>query len=175
MNKEQIRDEIAELEKRVCELKEELEDLKEKEVKKGKIWKPKCNEKYWAYCYDLQDVAFDEYGTALDEEDGKKEDDLIDRGLVYPTEKKAEFEANREKYTRLFRQYVEQHSEPLDWENDDQEKLCVCYNYKTQEILYQKDYRLKTAFTIYASSKEVLQEAIDFVGEDNFKKYILGI
>lgn len=33
----------------------------------------------------------------------------------------------------------------------------------------------KDAFQIYASSKQILQDAIEFVGEENFKKYILEV
>lgn len=159
MNIEQIRDEIAELEKRVCELKKELEEM---------LWKPEKDEAYWIV-NEGGDVSKSYFEG--DEFDIHR----IEWGNCYSQREKAEFEANREKYTRLFRQYVEQHSEPLDWLDDTQEKYSVSYEYKNEKLGFGYSLICKDAFIIYASSEEVLQEAIDFVGEDNFKKYILEI
>ena len=84
-----------------------------------------------------------------------------------------EFEAQREKYTRLFRQYVEQHSELLDWGNREQSKYSLYYEHYDKQIQYWNNTTCQHVGSIYASSTQVLQEAIEFVGEDNVKKYIL--
>ena len=163
MNKTELENEINELKKKVYELEARLE---EKEVKKGEIWKPEENENFY---------ALTRLGKVVEIDDQYLLNLYTGMGNCYQTEDKAQFEADREKYTRLFRQYVEQHSEPLDWENIEQEKSCVYSSYYDKELKFDYCYMRKAAFAIYASSKEVLQEAIDFVGEDNFKKYILEI
>ena len=164
MNKTEIKNEINELKKRIAELETRLE---EKKVKKGKIWKPEESEEYYYLngCGYTRDIYTE------------SEIDLIEvaNGNCYSTKEKAEFEANREKYTRLFRQYVEQHSEPLDWKDDEQEKYSVYYNYSIKKLEFGYYYSYRDVSTIFASSIEVLKEAIDYVGEDNIKKYILEI
>lgn len=168
MTKKELENKISELEKQLVELKGELEK-KDSEMPVGEIWKPKEGESYvWHNIFT--DDYYEESNTCTDF------DILImNSGSAYPTKEKAEFEANREKYTRLFRQYVEQHSEPLDWNNNEQIKYCVYYNYKGQNIKYLECYGYSFLSCICASSKEVLQDAIDFVGEGNVKKYILEI
>lgn len=168
MNKEELQNRISEVEKMLCELKDELEDMEEKEVEKGKIWEPAYREEYWYIdcCGGVhKDSNFNIYSDK----------NAINIGNCYPTKEKAEFEANREKYTRLFRQYVEQHSEPLDWEDEEQRKYYCYYNLIAGEIFY--DYRLtnQCAFAIYASSEEVLQEAIDFIGKKNFLEFVMEV
>ena len=161
MKKQEIKDKIAELEKQICKLQKELEDC-------GDIWKPKEDEKYY---FNYGDGETDFYTNDFDDKDAH----LMGVGNCYPTRKKAQFEANREKYTRLFRQYVEQHSEPLNWGNEEQYKCYMFYDYENKKIRYSVSYTYKASFIIYASSEQVLKEAIDFVGEDNVKKYILEI
>jgi len=168
MNKEELQNKISEVEKMLCELKDELEDMEEKEAEKGKIWKPADDETYWYVDLDGEicksasiRMCFDTY--------------TINFGNCYPTKEKAEFEANREKYTRLFRRYVEQHSEPLDWGNVYQDKYYCYYRHNSRTIEFSNAAGIQDAFIIYASSEEVLKEAIDFIGEDNFKRFILQL
>ena len=167
MTKKELEDKISDLEKQLIELKEEL-GKKDGKMSIGEIWKPKKNEEYYFDCI---------YGTtgSYCNELSYVDTELMQVGNCYPTREKAEFEAKREKYTRLFRQYVEQHSEPLDWNNYNKRKYCVYYDHECQKMGYWEDYKCSCLSVIYASSKEVLQEAVDFVGEDNVKKYILEI
>lgn len=169
MTKKELEDKIGELEQQIAELKEELKKPDGK-IPVGKIWKPKRDERYY-YNYHGTEIEWHNNDCC------KIDNQLIDSGNCYPTREKAEFEAQREKYTRLFRRYVEQHSEPLDWNNQYQSKYCIVYNHKGQNMEYL-EWGVVSEFLLggtYASNKEVLQDAIDFVGEDNVKKYILEI
>ena len=155
-----------ELEKKIEELSAQIEALKgemKKETPKGEIWKPKVGKIYYYIDYAGNVFSGECYSNV----------ELV-AGNMYPTEEKAQFEANREKYTRLFRQYVEQHSEPLDWKNKEQEKWCVSYNHLWERLIYQKDFDVQGA-GIYGSSEEVMQEAVEFVGRENFLRYIIGV
>lgn len=166
MNKEELQNKISELEETLWHLQEELEDMEEKEAEKGKIWKPKENEKFY---------AITRLGKVVEIDDQYLLDLYTSIGNCYPTKEKAEFEANREKYTRLFRQYVEQHSEPLDWDDEEQNKCFCAYDYNCGNIEYRYNCTAKAAFAIYASSKEVLQEAIDFIGKKNFLEFVMEV
>lgn len=164
--REEFNNKIDELTKQVK--KEEEQEEEKAKMPKGEIWKPQ--DEFWYIREDICDDELVERSTI-----DWYSNNWIEIGNAYPTKEKAEFEANREKYTRLFRQYVEQHSEPLDWGNSEQGKWCVYFDYADKSIFFNCRCACKEAGGIYASSKEVLQEAIEFVGEENFKKYILSL
>ena len=166
LTEKQFNDKISELEKQIAELKEQLEK-KDNKTPVGEIWIPKYDKTYYnVNCYDnTADEQINDF-TDFDRQ-------LIGIGNCYPTKEKAEFEAQREKYTRLFRQYVEQHSEPLDWENNEQSKWFVCWSHNDKKMCFWSNTRYQFLGSIYASSEKILKEAIHFVGEDNVKKYIL--
>lgn len=168
MNKQELQNKISELEETLWHLQEELEDMEEQEAEKGKIWKPADDETYWYVDMDGEicksasiRMCFDTY--------------TINFGNCYPTKEKAEFEANREKYTRLFRQYVEQHSEPLNWKDVYQEKWYCEYSNRENYIDFRNTPTWQEPFQIYASSEKVLQEAIDFIGEKNFLEFVMEV
>lgn len=168
LTEKQFNDKINELEKQIAELKEQLEKKSDGKMSvKEKIWKPEENEIYDFYTI-YTDCCYEETNNCTNFDIR-----IINSGNAYPTKEKAEFEAQREKYTRLFRQYVEQHSEPLDWKNKEQAKYCFIYDHEYNEWCVKNMWCNQSPFQIYASSEQVLQEAIDFVGEDNVKKYIL--
>ena len=154
-----------ELEKKIKELSAQIDALKgelKEETPKGEIWKPEEGEACWTV--GKYGNVFKEYGNTL----------LIENGNCYPTEKKAQFEAQREKYTRLFRQYVEQHSEPLDWSDVRQEKWYVFYDWELKRICFNYICG-EQGMEVYGSSEEVMQDAIDFVGRENYLRYVLGV
>ena len=159
MTNKELEEKIEELSAQIKALKSELK----KETPKGEIWIPKEGEFFW-YVDEFGEV----YGTT--DRDYMK----IGIGNCYPTEEKAEFEAQREKYTRLFRQYVEQHSEPLNWNIGCFNKWYVYYDYDTENIHFNVCASTR-CMEVYGSSKEVMRDAVAFIGEDNVKKYVLGV
>lgn len=161
MNKTELQQKIVDMEKQLAELKKEL-DKKDKG-----IWKPKKLENYW---------YIDNDGKVLLDNNGEFS---VDRNKInfnnhYKTEEEAIKQANYLKYTNLLRKYVEEHSEPIDW-NDNEQKYCIWYDHQLNKEIIISGTILQQQGTIYASSEEVLKEAIDFVGEENIKKYIFGV
>ena len=138
------------------------------EKPKGEIWKPEIGEDYW-YITDTGTVA-----DACYDEDGF-DNEVFDCGNFFETEAEAEHQAKVQKYINLYRKYIEEHSEPLDWGCDDQGKFYSYYDYGNCQIYFDCACRYKQQGTIYASSKEVLEDAISFVGEENAIKYVLGV
>lgn len=163
MNKQELENKIEELEKELAKVKLELQK-KDQE----KIWKPGLFEDY--YCID-------KYGEVnVDSNEGHNLDDKIfNFGNYFKTREEAEKQANYQKYTNLLRKYVEEHSEPLDWENPMQAKYEMYYSFNDKVIRFYGLDAAKSQGVIYASSEEVLRDAIEFVGEENIKKYIFGV
>ena len=76
------------------------------------------------------------------------------------------------------------------WENGATDIICLSKNFKTimkhlEQVLesYSKDNRINIDYyctikiqgIIYASSEQIIWDAIKEIGEDNFKKYVLGV
>lgn len=161
-----------EYEKTLKSLQDQIEDLKKVEVvddkpKKGEIWKPKNGD---AFCYidDKGSPCYDECLCDCDSE-------IVKQGNYYKTIDEARFMSNVQKYTNLFRKYVEEHSEPLNWRDTSMKKYFLAWNYKDKDFFMYLDTCMKAQGIVYASSIDILKDAIEFVGEDNVKKYVLGV
>jgi len=154
-----------ELEKKIEELSAQIEALRGELKAKGKIWKPKEWEQFWYIGANSEAITL---------EFRNEYKDLVECGNAFNSKEKAEFEAKREKYTRLFRQYVEQHSEPLNWKDDLQAKWYVDYDHEYKKIEYLANHSLQS-MEVYGSSEEVMREAVEFIGEENIKRYILSV
>lgn len=162
-----------EYERRIAELQNELEELKKVKVednkpKKGEIWKPDFGKIYY-YLDFINEVC----PTANNEI--VIDADVFRCGNFYKTKEEAEYQSNVQKHTNLFRKYVEEHSEPLDWEDTKQDKWFLKWSFYSHIIDYDICNKLKYQGVIYASSKEILDDAIEFVGKENVIKYVLGV
>ena len=157
-----------ELEQKIEELKQQLDELKNVKVDETKKrWIPVENEQY---CYIDEDLEIESEFFDDDEYDNN----LIKLGNCFKTKEEAQSVADKIKYTLMFKKYVEEHSEPLDWENYEQEKWYIYYDFNNN---CKCDWclGLKMQGVIYASSKQILKDAINYIGEENVKKYILGV
>lgn len=163
MNKTELQQKIVDIEKQLAELKKEL-DKKDKG-----IWKPDRGKTYYYIASDgivYEDVNKN-FERGLDE-------DRFGFGNYYKTEKEAQKMANYLKYTNLLRKYVEEHSEPINWKNDEP-KYSIWYDTDRNIFHAEGDDCYRQQGTIYASSEEVLKDAISFLGEENIKRYIFFI
>lgn len=161
MTKQEIEEKIKELQKQLDELNAKVDETK-------KRWIPVENEQY---CYIDEDLEIESEFFDDDEYDNN----LIKLGNCFKTKEEAQFVADKIKYTLMFKNYVEEHSEPLDWKDDKQEKWYIYYHYYNNCIKCGLSGSLKTQGVIYASSEQILKDAINYVGEENVKKYILGV
>ena len=158
-----------ELESKIEELQKQLNELKNLKIEepKGK-WMPAEDEQYYHIDEDLEIESefFD---------DDEYDNNLIKLGNCFKTEEEAQFVADKIKYTLMFKNYVEEHSDPLDWENHQQEKWSIYYDCDDNCIGCDWCVSWKKQSVIYASSKQILKDAINYVGEENVKKYILEV
>lgn len=161
-----------EYENEIKELKERLEKLEMAKVEdpQSKRWKPGKNMKYWhvnnkgfcSYMYYINDSYYDNWNYLT--------------GNCFKTKKEAEYYKKKIEYTARYKNYIEQHSEPIDW-NGYNDKYYAAFNfdeaYKTIGIFSVCTHKIQG--TIYASSKQIIEDAIKEIGEDNFKKYVLKV
>ena len=156
------------LKERINSLEKELAELKKLVGKEDdKIWAPKEDEDFFTIlgngdavrCYD----DFEKYGSY---------------GNYFKTREEAEKQAEYNRVMSRFRKYVEAYSEPLDWDNNEQYKYFVLNKHGEQnEIRYDTcDSLFEDAFRIYASSPEILKDAVIYSAgsEEEFARIVFG-
>ena len=160
-----------EYENKIKELQDELEQLKAAKIAdSGKRWKPEEKDIYWTL-FDTGNCGDSKWGG-----------DNIDKwryltGNCFETFEEAKEYKKQIEYTARYKNYIEEHSKPIVWNNISQRKYYALFMYE-----YEKN-KIKIEFTntwkiqgiIYASSEEIVWDAIHEIGEDNFKKYVLGV
>lgn len=62
-----------------------------------------------------------------------------------------------------------------DWNDDNQPKVFVYYDFISKDIYCGNNYRVKRQGVTYAQSEERIREFIDKIGDEDFKKYILEV
>ncbi len=131
-------------------------------------WKPNEDEEYWAIEVDGQVACVSAYPDEIIEWDF-----LI--GNCFKTKEEAEEYKKQIEYTARYKNYIEEHSEQLDWNDLCNHKYCAEYDSDENEIKVNWYASLKSQGVIYASSEQIIWNAIKEIGEDNFKKYVLGV
>lgn len=149
------------------ELKEE--QVKEIEKPKYKRWRAEKGEKY----YFLSDL-----GEILSANDCRDKSD----NFLYNTDNYFKTEEGAEEYRKklLYRQqYIDYIGEDLvtkdDWKDNDILKYYAYYDYDSNIVDIDGGIYFKFQGTIYSKSKEKIENFIEEIGEDNFKKYILEV
>lgn len=159
-----------EYENKIKELEKELEQLKAAkiEAEQPKRWKPKEDEEYWGVDYN---------GLIFKNSCGNDDVDnwCYLTSNCFKTKEEAEEYKKQIEYTARYKNYIEEHSEPLDWDNNFQCKYYAEFNYDGCVIETGWSRVWKHQGTIYASSRQIIWDAIKEIGEDNFKKYVLGV
>ena len=163
MTQQEYENELTELIKRIKEL--EMAKIEEPQSKR---WKPNKDEKYWSVndCGGMSMLYWD--------------NDVADNWLYltnncFKTKKEAEEHKKQIEYTARYKNYIEEHSEPLDWNNNKQPKCYAEFDNTNNKINVDWFYYEKFQGTIYASSEQIIWDAINCIEEDNFIKYVLMI
>ena len=148
--------------KREVEQEAEQEKLKEERLKR---WKAEDDEQYWH-------VDKDGCITSLVEIDDDEDKYNYSIGNYFKT--RGETEEYKKKLI-LQQEYKDWCRFDCDWNDDNQPKVFVYYDFISKDIYCGNNYRDKRQGVTYAQSKERIQEFIDKIGEEDFKKYILEI
>lgn len=135
---------------------------------KGKVWKPEYDEWYFyvsGYGVIGSNVWINDY----------TDNGYYEIGNCFKTKEEAEFALEKVKVETELRRFAEENNEyEIDWKNRNQNKWFIYYNYVMKNIGVVYDTVLRT-HCIYFSSKEIAEQAIDYIGEERLKKYYLGI
>lgn len=159
-----------EYENKIKELQDELEQLKSAkiEAEQPKRWKPNKDKEYW---------LIDSAGDVCDV---NWRNDTVDNwcyltGNCFKTKEEAEEYKKQIEYTARYKNYIEEHSEPLDWNDEGSEKYHAVFDFNMSKIRVVYTVSWKAKCLVYASSEQIIWDAIKEIGEDNFKKYVLGV
>lgn len=136
--------------------------------KESKIWKPRCEE---SYCYIDKLGRVKHYTNVGDEVDKI----LYEIGNCFKTKEEAEFALGRQKViTELKRFALENNECELDWNNSTQCKYEIYYDTNNKMVNVNSLHTFKQN-TVYFSSKEIAEKAIETIGKDRLKKYYFEI
>lgn len=161
---------LDEYKNEIKELRERLEKLETAKVEEpqSKWWEPNENERYW---------VSDNVGNV---DNVRWDNDRFDNwhyltGNCFKTKEEAEEYKKQIEYTARYKNYIEEHSEPIDWKNKKTKQYYARFDYLNTVI--QVDYVSNCRFqgTIYASSETIIRDAIKEIGVDNFMEYVLGV
>lgn len=143
--------------------------LKKLTCKSG-VFKPKENQNYYFVTGDGLVECQGWCGDCYD-------DTNYELGNCFETEEQAEFALEKQKiYTELKRYALEHNDEVLDWNNKEQEKWALTYDYEHRCILsmYGTTW-MKELCSVYFTSAEIARNAIAEVGEEKIKKYLFEV
>lgn len=149
---------ISELEKQLAALKIEIE-------KENKRWRSKDGDIYWVVDSNGNPSWSYEY-------DRDRDSFRYDTHNYFQTEDEAQKYANVLETERQLKKFAEEHSDVIDWNNINQEKWCLYYNYKYYRVDIGNPCWSKDARTIFFSSKEIAEQAINEIGEEKITEYL---
>lgn len=158
----------AEKDEIIKDLQEKLAEAEKIEAEQPKRWKPKEDEPYY-YLNWGGDVVICHW------ENDKADNWNYLTGNCFKTKEEAEEYKMQIEYTARYKNYIEEHSEPIDRNDPSTHKHLAEFNYDSNKIVVECFYSYRNQGAIYASSEQIIWDAIKEIGEDNFKKYVLGV
>ena len=90
----------------------------------------------------------------------------------FKTEEEAKEYAEVLEIKRQLMKFADEHNREIDWNDCRQSKYLLNYDYTTSNLTTCRTYMGKIAETIYFTSKEIAEQAIDTIGKDNIIKYL---
>ena len=155
--------------KREYEVEVTEEQLKEIENLSKKRWRA-CNGEYYFYI-DVGGYIGHETEMYCESDDFKY---LI--GNYFKTHKEAEEYKQKLIYQQQYKDYVNEHNEcDIDWKDQEQKKYNAAYDLMDELFCIDSVILSYSEGVVYATSKQIIKDFIEEIGEDNFKKYILEI
>jgi hypothetical protein len=151
-------------------IKEEEEELKkEKErLNKNTFFTPEFNGEF--YYIDMEgDVAYDTNG------DFGVDRAKFELGNCFPTEEDAEFAVEVIKLDRELRHFAFVNNEtPIDWTDAscNRYSLAISYHEEEPKLYVEPSCLIRRSKTIYFSSREIAEKAVEFFGEEKLLKYL---
>lgn len=98
---------------------------------------------------------------------------IRNQGNVFLTKEEAEFEKKRREVYTTVKRYAHEFSKE-EWNDTKINKYYACYNYKDHSIIKGFNSHVSNSKLYFQSIKDI-DIAIAAVGEEDFKKYYLGV
>lgn len=98
---------------------------------------------------------------------------IRNQGNVFLTKEEAEFEKKRREVYTTVKRYAHEFSKE-EWNDTKINKYYACYNYKDHSIIKGFNSHVSNSKLYFQSIKDI-DRAIEAVGEEDFKKYYLGV
>lgn len=136
--------------------------------KKSKVWEPADREKYY-YVRSDGEVLHGYYEKCC-----SFDCSIYSIGNCFRTEEEAKFVAEKIKVTAELKRFAEENNKNIDWNDESQDKYCLRYDCKYNEMLVECNQFLKHN-SIYFSSKEIAKRAITTIGIKRLKKYFFEV
>ena len=170
MTKKEIEEQLERAQETLYNLQKQLDELKQVKIEEPlkKRWKPEQDYIYWFVGSDGDIYRCSWHNDEVD-------NFRYLHNNVFKTKTEAEEYRKKINIQAQFKNFVEERSEKLNWKNDDQCKYSLYYDYYLKEIKIGFLWVCKYQNVIYASSEQILKDAIKEIGEDNVKKYILEV
>lgn len=160
MNKKEIEEKIKKAEEELKEAREMLAKCEE-----DKNWKPKLGE---IYCYLDSSNCDNGENWRNDYIDNYR----YDIGNCFKTREEAKHRAELVETERQLMKYACEHNDEIDWNDGNQHKFYFLYDGNDGKIGIMLCWKVKNARTIYFSSREIAQQAIQEIGEEKVKQYL---
>lgn len=162
---EKLAEKTKEIELLLKEAKSQLKELRAKESSFTR-------EIYYKYYY-LNDCGETEIET---DEDYPVDNFRYSIGNYFETKEQAENYKQKLLIEQELRDVARElnKGEEIDWNNQDQKKYCLEYDFLSNSIGYIKYIMLKMQGTIYCLDKDFKDVAIEKIGEKRLAKYLKG-
>lgn len=153
----------------MCEIRSEIKDIEDKlKALPPEKWKPEIGEIYYFGDVSSEDYSFSQYW------DNDSMDNIIYKlGLVRQTKEEGIEDGKRMYYSELYRSMSDVTDEM--WEDRKIKKRIAYWDYTYNNICYDDMNGIKFQGSVYFTSIDKIDEAIEAIGHDNFVKYVLEI
>lgn len=145
------------------------EQVKEIEKPKGKRWRAEMDNGYY-YLDDFGDII------CVQDQIVDIDDFRYNTGNYFKTEEEAEEYKKKLLYQQQYKDFL---GEDLvtedDWKKPSLGKHAACIDNYCNGLTITTNNYLKIQGVIYSNSREKIENFINLIGEDNFKKYILEV
>lgn len=135
----------------------------------GKRWKGKKNDTYYSITSEGDLVDDVENESAYD-------DSCYQFGNYFKTIDEADFAREKQfTYQQLSDYALEHNTEVIDWENPQQNKWFIGCNHNNNTLITGVRQSVEFINTVYFTSREIAENAIKEIGENNIKYYLFGV
>lgn len=142
--------------------------LEKSQKKESKVWKPKDREQcYRMYCDG-------EIGNIIYDSECNSCKDGLSLGFIAKTKQELLNKREKLKIEKRLEDFVKEYNDrTITWDGE-HDNWYIYYDFDDNEICLDWENNTKSN-SIYFSSKEIAQFAINYIGEDRLKKYWFGL